>query len=253
MTKWDMWRKTCLAHAQLKSFERLVESAQALLTDFFARTERPYIAYSGGKDSQAMLDLALNLKPDVMVAWEDEEWIYPSTLNVLDATDAHYGLSIHRLRYEGKIKTYFAEFGDYHSPEILRPYLVYRDPQHFLDVHHLDGYALGIRVEESDTRRKRIGSAGPIGLNKTLGIAYIYPLHQWSTRDVWAYIFSRGLPYNDMYEWLINANVEPLYARVGSLCVAEVYQFGTLAVIKRRWPGLWAEFTQRNPEAQPYG
>lgn len=238
------------AHAQTAAFAARVAEAEALLREFLSQSRKPYVAYSGGKDSQVVLDLAVRLKPDIMVVWEDEEWIYPTTLAALEATERHYGIAIHRLRYEGVIKTFFAEFDSYNPPPVLRPYPVYRDIQHFFEAHRLDGYVLGIRTEESNLRRKSIGRRGAIGVNRSWNVRYVYPIYNWRLRDVWAYIVSRELPVNEAYALMLNEGVPLKSARVSSLCVAEVYRLGVLSVIKKLWPETWNEFVRCNPEVQ---
>jgi phosphoadenosine phosphosulfate reductase len=60
----------------------------------------------------------------------------------------------------------------------------------------VDGWITGIRREQSPTRTR----AGKIERDEKRGIWKIYPLADWSERDLWRYIHRHDLPYHPLHD-----------------------------------------------------
>jgi phosphoadenosine phosphosulfate reductase len=58
---------------------------------------------------------------------------------------------------------------------------------------------IGLRLEESVIRRMLLLGRGDVYMPKS-GVGVCCPLAWWEARDVWAWIFSRGLPYHPLYD-----------------------------------------------------
>lgn len=61
-----------------------------------------------------------------------------------------------------------------------------------------DVQALGMRAEESPARRTCFRIRGLV--YEAHGIVVANPIGWWSTRDVWAYLVSRDLPWHRLYD-----------------------------------------------------
>ena len=78
------------------------------------------------------------------------------------------------------------------------------------------------------------------------------PIHDWTWRDVWAYIVSQGLGYNRAYDRLEEMGIEPERQRIGPLAVERALGYGQVAILKRGWPELYNRFVAAHPEASQY-
>lgn len=187
----DRWRKILTAWAQGEEHKQRVADALALVEQAIARANRAYVAYSGGKDSTVVAHLALEAQPDIMILhWDYGPYFIPRWLADEIRTNARQ-LGVRHLRIET-------------SPEYLR---LRRKAVNVLGREYLgkllprlrqEGYDVGftgIRAEESLKRRRRYSLSYPMK-----GITTYAPLFDWTWRDVWAYIFSRDLPYASIYE-----------------------------------------------------
>lgn len=242
---WVTFEATALLHAQLPRLTRRIQTAQDKLRSFFVLSDHPYIAYSGGKDSQVVLDIALSMESDCTVVWSDEGWIVPGTLAVLRDTEERYNISIVRARERYGAKEFYAQYGCWPQCETSREVDYVADTwSEVIAYFAFDGVALGLRRDESVTRLFSLKT--PLQSHSD-GLYHVNPLANWSLWDVWAYILSRHLPYHTAYSLMINCGVSPQYARVGPLTAVRVYQFGLLATVKRLWPDLWNEYVSQNP------
>jgi phosphoadenosine phosphosulfate reductase len=59
-----------------------------------------------------------------------------------------------------------------------------------------DAWITGIRREQSTTRQ----SARKIELDERRGVVKVQPLADWTSRDVWRYIWRHGIPYNLLHD-----------------------------------------------------
>src|SRR5690606_35475902 len=63
------------------------------------------------------------------------------------------------------------------------------------------GHIVGLRAEESKRRRMSVAKHGILFYNKSQQMYECLPLAHWTGKDVWAYIVSRGLKYNPIYDF----------------------------------------------------
>jgi len=74
----------------------------------------------------------------------------------------------------------------------------------------------------------------------------------WSTLDIWAYIFSRNLPYNHAYNKMDEMGIDLERQRIGPFAVERVLGYGQLQILKRGWPDLYNQFVAQYPEMRAY-
>jgi 3'-phosphoadenosine 5'-phosphosulfate sulfotransferase (PAPS reductase)/FAD synthetase len=232
-------------HWRLPPMRARVNSAQRLVRALLRRTERPYVAYSGGKDSQCLVDIVLRIRPEVQVVFHDEDWLPPGTLEVVEATEKHYGIHILRVRERRSADEFFAEFGTWPTCSNPRPVDFEADTWGEIVGHYgFDGVAMGLRAEESTGRRFALRKP----LRKTQdGLWHCSPLHDWSAPEVFAYLVGNELPIHPAYAQMINAGMPIERARIGPLTAVRVYQYGLLETTRHLWPELWNAFVTDNP------
>lgn len=161
-----------------------VETARQVITDALARSRRPYVAFSGGKDSTCMLHLVLQQAPGVTVFHWDYGWYFiPRWLEQEFVDNARaIGATNLIVRATGSPKPYFGlseMFGVINELFVKQGY---------------DLAFVGLRAEESLKRKRRIARQQSL-----IAIRECWPIAEWTWKDVWAYIFNHNLPYASVY------------------------------------------------------
>ena len=200
---------------------------------------QPYVAFSGGKDSTVVFDLVRELIPDVPAVWSDDEWYLPETGEYMNRLRAA-GINLHHIRTNDEHAPWLTVTGDWDGIP------------HYAAQQDWDTVFLGLRQEESRDRRVHLRRFGPLFFAQSDDFWHCNPIHDWTWRDVWAHIVSRGIDYNRAYDVLEAIGVPPERQRVGPLAVDRVLGYGQLAILKRGWPEIFNRFAAAFPEARNY-
>ncbi len=183
-------RQMFLLWSKRPEFAKLVVDTTCIIR-CYVKKGKCVVAFSGGKDSIVMLHLALQVDPEIDVfLWDQGSCLMPREVHAeILGNAAKLGVK-NLLVGSAPVQE---------NPDLPEsPFL--------WGVSHRAHYAViarfrrergwvtqlvGLRVEESCSR-KRVCSKPRRG--------EVYPLDQWSWRDVWAYIVSRDLPYPRLYD-----------------------------------------------------
>jgi|Wag4MinimDraft_14_1082654.scaffolds.fasta_scaffold02726_2 3'-phosphoadenosine 5'-phosphosulfate sulfotransferase (PAPS reductase)/FAD synthetase len=175
--------------AQSEEFQQRLAEANKMILQALKRHKKMYVAYSGGKDSTALLHLVLHHDPNILVFhWDYGPYLMPrayekeiiENMRKIGAKNIYIDTSD---KYKSREDTgiWYKEFFGRVVPELLK--------------QGYDGCFVGIRKEESISRKLRIEAQK--SLTK---IKEIWPLQDWSWKDVWAYIFAFDVPYHSVYD-----------------------------------------------------
>jgi 3'-phosphoadenosine 5'-phosphosulfate sulfotransferase (PAPS reductase)/FAD synthetase len=226
-------------HARTSTHRHLVDAARRTVARALDAGAVPYVALSGGKDSTVVLSLVRELLPSIPAVWSDDEWWLPETGEYIERL-RRADVDVRQIRTNARHTEWFQVHGDYDGiPD-------YAIQQGFGLVF------LGLRQEESNARRMHLRKLGPLFLAKSDGAWHCNPIHNWTWRDVWAYIVTNGLDYNKAYDRLEEIGVPPEQQRIGPLAVERVLALGQIAVLKRGWPDVYYRFVAVHPEAAIY-
>lgn len=225
------------------SEQNVYEAAKDRIRKLFEMNKHIGVCFSGGKDSTVTLFITLEVAKEfgitkVPVIFLDQECEYTYTVDYM-----RYIMSLPEVEpiwVQVPFKLWNANSGEWFIPwedgvkwmrekeEIAFKDNIYgvdrfKDMFEGISYHHLgEDYITigGVRIEESLARR-----AGLTGKETLPGMTYgkrckhgvvMYPLYDWSYRDIWYYIFSNRLKYNKAYNYIFSK--EPLRsARVSSL------------------------------------
>lgn len=227
-----------LAHAQTASFERVVEQAENIIRRWLDSCERPYVSFSGGKDSTALLSLVRSIAPETPALFGDDEWNLPETEELVAWTP-----NVIHVRSREQHTVWFTSWEeDADADEGLAEWAV---------LGGYDGAAIGLRADEAGYRKTHIRAFGQLFERKN-GLHQCYPLAWWKNADIWAYTHSRGIAYNAAYDRLAEIGVQIHARRVGPLANENAMNYGQLAILKQGWPELFNQFAERYPEAKGY-
>ena len=189
--KFKEWIPILREWATMEEYKKKVEESKFIIHKALAEYRKPYVAYSGGKDSSVVLHLILQQKSDIMVLhwdygrhyiprWLEEEFIQNAkkmgAINICIETS-----DIYEILGREAINVLGSEYIDGVVRDLKRK-----------------GYDLsfvGLRKQESTKRKLRIVNNSYIGV-----IPECWPVADWSWKDIWAYIFSNNIPYASIYE-----------------------------------------------------
>ncbi len=236
-----------LAHSRTAGFMRRVREAEGLIAEALRQRSGWSIGFSGGKDSTVVLDLVRRLAPETPVCWLDDGWDYPETLRFIAETEDRLGIHILRITSEATSPfwarvPYPGDAPHYEHPSDM-------DFQTWRRAYHS---FIGVRAQESGARRIHLRSHTPIYYSAEWGHWTCCPLARWRHEDVWAYIASRDLAYNRVYDRLAELGVPLQYRRVGPLTAWMVWDRGTLAVLRAGWSDLYNRFVAALPQVAKY-
>ena len=181
-----LWSQTDEFKQKLKEAQRIIKQA---LRDF----SKPYIAFSGGKDSTALMHLVLQQNREVTVVhWDYGPYYIPRPLH-------REILSIARKCGAKNLivltSSLYKKLGRRAQGVLGRHFIGIEIPK--LIKQGYDAAFLGLRAEESVKRRFR--TEGFYEYDDS-GIVNIFPIRNWTWRDVWAYIISNKVPYLSYYD-----------------------------------------------------
>ncbi|XRP97789.1 phosphoadenosine phosphosulfate reductase family protein (plasmid) [Methanocaldococcus sp. 16A] len=190
----EKWREYFLIWAESEVFQEKLKKTKEIIKEALSKFKKPYIAFSGGKDSTALMHLVLSFDDSIMVLhWDYGPYYLPRPLEK-EIIEIAKKCRAKNLRVETSKKYW-----------ILK-----RNAVNVLGVDYLgklvpqlvkEGYDLafvGLRAEEAVKRRLRTQEI--YEYDKYKKITNVYPLRDWSWKDVWAYIVSNNLPYLSYYD-----------------------------------------------------
>lgn len=180
-------RERFLAWAQTRLHQQRVRRAQQVVHDAVQRHRNIYVAFSGGKDSTALLHLVMQVAPDAPVVFFDHGRNLVPIQHVCEAQRIAKQCGCERLRVITRPQR--VQDGVYVSDDNSAQWMFRR-----IAKLGYDAVIVGVRAEESIARRQR-GQ-----LYNMLGQVCIAPLYEWQARDVWAYIVNHDLPYLSHYD-----------------------------------------------------
>lgn len=170
--------------------ERLAE-ARSIISDAIKKYSRPYVAYSGGKDSTCVLALVLEQIPNVeVIHWDYGPYYIPRRLEDEFIRNAQ-GIGAKHVRV--LTSDLYVKLGRNARGVLGREFL--GKWQYRLMEEGFDLAFVGLRAEESLKRRRRIKAGDEAGV-----IPECWPIKSWKWQDVWAYIWSNNLPYASIYD-----------------------------------------------------
>jgi phosphoadenosine phosphosulfate reductase len=162
---------------------------------------RAAIASSFGVEDMVLIDLARTHAPSVRLFTLDTGRLPPETYEVMDVVRRRYGVEIEtffpaRERVEAleSTKGYFSfkqsieerkECCGIRKVEPLRRALAGRE-----------AWVTGLRREQSVTRT----SVESVELDVAHGLVKVSPLTRWTSREVWEYVKTHGVPYNALHD-----------------------------------------------------
>jgi len=172
------------------------------------------VSWSGGRCSTAALHLALQVKPDIKVNFNDTGVEFPETYEFIDKMTAEWDLNLEILKPEPGI-TFWTLAKKYGFPMIRRSWKTAKNyeqlyktgrPMCCLELKEkplmksgIPATITGIRCCESRMRMFTIAQRGQYYHVKTYKRWNFHPIALWDTPTLLAYHKEHGLPENKVY------------------------------------------------------
>ncbi|MBV1700684.1 MAG: sulfate adenylyltransferase subunit CysD [Hyphomicrobiales bacterium] len=220
------------------NLRQLEAEAIFILREVVAEFSNPVMLYSIGKDSSVMLHLAMKAfapgKPPFALLHVDTTWKFREMIEFRDATAARLGLKLLvHVNEEGLARgvSPFASGSAVHTHVMKTEGL-----RQALDLYKFDAAFGGARRDEEKSRAKeRIFSHrsaahawDPRNQRPELWRLFntrlhrgesmrVFPLSNWTEKDVWDYILAENIPVPDLYF----AKPRPVVERDGTLIMVD--------------------------------
>jgi len=186
------WVEAFKLHAQTPEHRERLREAQLIIKEALARFKKPYVAYSGGKDSTCLLHLVLKFKPDITVLhWDYGPYLMPRELEHEILENARK-IGARNIRVETSPK--YLKLKRSAVNVLGSDFLGKLLPR--LAAEGFDAAFIALRAEEAVKRRLRVRE--PFRRGKA-GLWEVYPLRSWTWMDVWSYIYTNSLPILSYY------------------------------------------------------
>ncbi len=239
------------AHALLPAYKRRIQQAQAFVAEALEVCQRPYIAFSTGKDSTVMADLVWQQNPGIPAVYFDADAAFPESRELLERYRAA-GKTIINWRTEPLLETMARVGGPLFSEDATMESTVYAPIKALVAEYGFDGALVGLRAEEGLHRNLSITTRGTLFLSRRHGIYSAWPIAWLTFRDVWAYILGHGVDYNAVYDRQFDLGLPWENCRV-SYCYGEtVASQGRWIILARGWPELFNRLAQAFPEVRRF-
>lgn len=155
------------------------------------------LACSFGAEDVTLVDMLVQVRPDVKLFYLDTDLLFKETYEVRDELVNRYGISPIRVATSVSLK----EQEERHGPElwVRQPDLCCQirkvEPLNEM-LKGLRAWITGIRRDQAPTR----ANAGIVERDGKFGLVKINPLAAWTSEDVWAYIRANRVPYNRLHD-----------------------------------------------------
>ena len=157
---------------------------------------RVAISSAFGAEGMVLIDMASRVRKDFRLFTIDTEFLFPETYNLMDRIEEKYGITIEKV---------YSVLSSEEQERIHGTALWTRDPDRCCSLRkveplrrklgELSAWITSIRRDQTSVR----SSAHRIEWDEKFGLVKINPMVDWSSKQVWRYIYDHDVPYNALH------------------------------------------------------
>lgn len=250
-------KRAYILHSKLIPYQKKVKSAIETARQALSNSKNPLLSFSSGKDSVVLLDIAVKagFRGDLLFfkygICTDVE-TPKENLELLKYYADLYGLRYHALECLGEVDCWeqcgrFILFPETKEEKRIFKQTNYdfaKKSERFCRENKVDLQFIGMRKAESARRRATLNKKGLIYQTKLRESSTCCPIADFTSEDVWAYIFGNGLKYLSIYDYPYidrrkNRN------EITMLYNDEIIRRGQIFHYKRMYPDIFAWVKKR--------
>ena len=182
---------------QVKIQAETWEAEAALRWAFTTFGDGLAIASGFGVEGMALIDIASRLTRNLRVFTLDTEFLFPETYDLIARTEKRYGIEVERV---------YSALSPEEQAVTHGPALWGRDPDQCCNLRKVEplkrklmqlrAWGTAIRRDQSPAR----ASARKVEWDEKFQLVKINPIVDWTTPQVWNYIFEHDVPYNPLHD-----------------------------------------------------
>lgn len=226
-----------------------IKRTTQVIQEFLGKCKKPYVAWSGGKDSTLALHFAMQSKPDIEAIYFDADSSLPDTEEYIERMVREWDINFRNVKTRSMLDV-FKEHGLSPGIEYQTMKATVYEPVKQLVEEGYDGAIIGVRAEESRGRLMGGCNYGQLFFAKGYGYWQAWPVLWWTTKDVWLYIDTKKMPYNSAYDKTRFAEREDI--RISYWAGETKRTWGRWAWLKYYYPELFQKLTEVIPEAKGF-
>lgn len=257
---WDVWMRTWAEHARTRAFMRAVDSAKRVIEEAVEKTSSAKgergIAWSGGKDSTALVHLAcveMGMRDVFSVRSEKDDLDYPGEREYVEGLASAWGLRLQIFEPPSSPSAWIeARTGRMSGADEIHSRTSGLSRELFYPVTEqmdtgLSLVMMGLRTEESPPRAALRASRGRLYRMRSgphVGQWRAIPIADWRGNDVFAYLVSRGVEPLHVYRcigFFTEHQRAPWLVRKSWWLPGSSASQGAMSWLRRYYPSLWRQ------------
>lgn len=240
---------------RMPAFNRRLDFARRIIKDALDGSAKPYLSWSTGKDSTAMLALVAEQCPGVRIMRYDSGYELPENNEYAKYVMDLLGISQAQVDivrppcdpFDAKIEAgYFdlAAVAKVNERVMMKPITAWAAEGKY------DLAFIGLRKEESRARRMMTKTQGQLHYCKKNKIMQCYPMANFRAEEIFGVLNYYGIEPHPVYK---KTKFQPReWVRVNWLIVSAGAERGTLAWLQYYYPDIFAKLSDKLPEMRGY-
>ena len=178
----------------------LIENAKQLIHSTLAASPgKPCVTSSFQADCVALVDLISAERPGIPVLFLDTGYHFDETYAYRDDIAKRLNLNLINLQARQTVVAQESQFGILYQSEPDKCCGFRKVEPLFSGLANYDTWFTALRRDQSPTRAN-LEEWASFNLPNGAMIQKVSPLAAWTMKDVWAYLKSRGIPVNPLYD-----------------------------------------------------
>lgn len=243
MSLLEQYKDSYLAYSKTNTFKNKLNKTKELVDETLLKYNKPYIAFSTGKDSLCLLNIIYKQNKNIDVMFHDSMVELPESYIQLDKIKKEMNLNLHIVKNKNNVFDLYKNLDIFYNDKLEKKIqqITLNNPiREFVIENNFDLVFLGLRKQESKKRHFMLCKYGNHFYCNFNRIWECCPLSDWKGEDIWAYIFSNNLDeYIHPAYYKDKLVQDPAKIRVSWWCETNCITKGQILWLKIYYPELY--------------